>query len=550
VSDPEPLAPDPPSSENLIAVDLELSPEFDALRVGEGGHAQRLARGAVLQQGAQVIRLVGGFFVLTLLAHRLSLAELGTYTILLSLITYVAFVKSSVMNAAVTGVAEAAGTRDVARLSAIVSTGLVIYSVIGIISGIALCGFGLALLPSLNIPHRLYHSAQLGVVGLSVVTLLSWPLQIFDDLLRGLQRFAAVSVLEISAMVVYVSGATVLAFTGAPVWSLVTLNAGIPLLMGLACLVALRRLGIRVGVSLRLIDRQESRRFGSFSGLLLVSGVADLATYSLDRFILSAFRSPSVVGLYEGPLGAQNMIRYLNGVLTSPGVPVTATFLASGDLERVRGLCLRAIRYAFAATVPFVVVMIVDSGPVLGVWLGARFRTQATPAAVFSSWWLIGANFGFIAMILYGGRRTRLMVVGSWSGAIVNVGLALLLTRSLGIYGPIIGSMTGLTVSLAIWLPYSLKVAGVHWGEAAREAWLPAYLTGLVLAGVLYGLRYGLGLISPLAVVLTMVLAPVLYWALYALVWLRPDERQLALHSIGLSPERLRFPRGRARRTP
>ncbi len=542
MSDPE--LPLPGLPERPIAVETGLAPEFDALAVSEGGHAERLARGAVLQQGAQVIRLIGGFAVLTLLAHRLSLAELGTYTILLSLITYVAFVKASVMNAAVTGVAEAAGTGEVARLSAIVSTGLGIYCVIGVISGLALCAVGLALLPSLNIPHRLYHSAQLGVVGLSVVTLLSWPLQIFDDLLRGLQRFAAVSVLEIGAMIVYVSGATALALVGAPVWMLVTLNAGIPLLMGLTCLLALRRLGIRVRVSPRLIDRRESRRFGSFSGSLIVSGVADLATYSLDRFILSAIRSPALVGRYEGPLGAQNMIRYLNGVLTSPGVPVTATFLASGDLARVRELCLRAIRYAFAATVPFVVIMIVDSGPVLALWLGERFRSQATPAAVFASWWLIGANFGFIAMILYGGRRTRRMIIGSWSAALVNVALTIPLTSALGIYGPIIGSMTGLTVSLAIWLPYSLRSAGLSWREAAREAWVPAYLTGVVLAGMLYGARYGLGLVSAPAVGLTLVLAPVVYWSIYGLVWLRPDERRLAMRAIGLSPERLRRRRG------
>lgn len=481
-----------------------------------------------------MLRLVGGFFVVTLLAHRLSFSQLGTYTILLSLITYVTFVKSSVMNAAVIGVAEAAGRAEPERLSVIVSTGFTIYAVIGVLSGIGLCVLGLAVLPGLHIPHALYGDAQLGVVGLSAVTLLSWPLQIFDDLLRGLQRFAAVSVLEISAMVVYVTGASVLAFTRAPIWSLVTLNAGIPLLMGLACRLALRRLGVVVRVSPRLVDRREARRFGSFSGLLVVSGVADLATYSVDRFILSAFRSPALVGRYEGPLGAQNLIRYLNGVLNAPGIPVTATFLAVRDHERVKELCLRALRYGFAATIPFVVVMIVDSGPVLETWLGNRFGSVATPAAVFASWWLIGANAGLVGMILMGGRFTRRLVATSWLGAVVNVGLAIPLTSALGIYGPIIGSMVGLTITMAFSLPFALRTSGVRWREAATQAWLPAYLTGAVLAGLLLLARYGLDLTSKPAVVVTLVMAPLLYWGLYALVWLRPDERQLALHAIGL----------------
>jgi O-antigen/teichoic acid export membrane protein len=511
-----------------------LLPEFDPLGPAEGGHAHRLARGAVLQQGAQVARLVGGFFVITLLAHRLSFAELGTYTILLSLITYVTVVKASVMNAAVIGVAEAAGRHEPERLNVIVSTAFAIYTVIGVLSSVALCAFGLVLLPSLNIPHQLYHDAQLGVIGLSAVTLLSWPFQIFDDLLRGLQRFSAVSMLEISAMVAYVGGACALVFAAAPIWALVTLNAGIPLLMGLVCLLMLRRLRIAIRVSPRLVERREARRFGSFSGLLMISGVADLATYSLDRFILSAVRSPALVGKYEGPLGAQNLIRYLNGVLNAPGVPVTANFLAADDRDRVRELCLRALRYGFAATIPFVVLMIVYAGPILETWLGERFGAVAAPAALFCSWWLVGANTGMVGMVLMGGRHTRRLVVLSWAGAIVNVAFSIPLTVALGIYGPIIGSMAGFSVTLAFSLPFALRTAGVSWGTAARTAWGPAYATGLVLAAVLVVARYGLGLTSKPAVVVTLVVAPLFYWGLYARVWLRPDERELALHAIGL----------------
>jgi O-antigen/teichoic acid export membrane protein len=528
------MSADGPADEARRVGDTGLLPELDPLAITGGGHGQRLARGALLQQGAQVLRLAGGFFVVTLLAHRLTFSQLGTYTILLSLITYVSFLKASVTNAAVVGIAEAAGREEHGHLSVIVSTGFVVYTAIGVLSGVALCGLGLAVLPGLNIPHQLYHSAQLGVIGLSAVTLLSWPVQIFDDLLRGLQRFAAVSVLEISAMVVYVAGASALAFTGAPVWALVTLNAGIPLLMGLACLLALRRLGIGLRVSSRLVQRRELRRFGSFSGLLVVSGVADLATYSLDRFILSALRSTALVGRYEGPLGAQNLIRYLNGVLNAPGIPVIASFLAAEDRERVRALCLRALRYGFAATIPFVVIMIVDSGPVLQTWLGNRFGAMATPAAVFSSWWLVGANAGMIGMVLMGGRHIRRLVAISWLGAVVNVGLAIPLTSALGIYGPIIGSMTGFAVTLAFSLPFSLRQVGLRWRDAAQEAWVPSYMTGAVLAAALVGARYGLGLTSKPAIVATLVIAPLLYWALYALVWLRPDERHLVLQALGL----------------
>ena len=58
------------------------------------------------------------------------------------------------------------------------------------------------------------------------------------------------------------------------------------------------------------------------------------------------------------------------------------------------------------------------SGNVRGVH---RFGQVAAPAALFSSWWLVGANTGIVGMVLMGGRYTRRLVAISWLGAIVNV---------------------------------------------------------------------------------------------------------------------------------
>jgi O-antigen/teichoic acid export membrane protein len=478
------------------------------------------------------MRMVGGFAVITVLAHRLSLSALGTYTILLSLITYVAFVKASVMNAAVVGVATAVGERRPEQLDVVVSTGLLIYTAIGVVSGVALAAIGLAVLPALHIPRTLHHAAEVGVIGLAVATLISWPLQIFDDLLRGLQRFAAVSALEIFAMVVYVTGALIMAFSGAPVWALVTWNASIPLLMGLACLLALGALGVGVHVSPRSVTRREARRFGSISGLLLVGGVADLAVYSIDRFALSAIRSPATVGRYEGPLGAQNMIRYLNGVLSAPVVPIATSFLAAGDHERVHELFLRGLRYCYAATVPFSVLMIVYAAPVLRLWLGDKFGSTGTAASVFCAWWLVGASSGMVGTVMVAAGQVKRLVAGSWIAAGVNVALVFALTSSLGIYGPIVASMSAFAAALAYTLPVAMRTARVGWGESARRAWLPALSTGAGLAIVLLVARWVLDLTSKPATAVVALSAPLLYWVAYAVLWATPDERQLALDAV------------------
>ena len=526
----EPAAGAPPQ--------IALGPEFDPLGPAAGNHGERLARGALLQQGAQIIRLIGGLVVVTVLAHRLSFSALGTYTILISMITYVMFVKSSVMNAAVVGIAKATAERDRGRIDVVVSTGLSIYVLIGLVSGGALCAIGLLVLPSLHIPAGLYHEARIGVIGLAAATALSWPVQIFDDLLRGMQRFSAVSCLEIFGMVVYMAGALVLVFLGAPVWALVTWNASIPLLQCLACLVALPLLGIRVRVDPRLVERGELRRFGSFSGLLTLSGVAELAIYSVDRFALSAFRSPAAVGRYEGPLGAQNMIRYLNGVLSAPVIPIATAFFANHDTERVRELFLRGQRYCYAATVPLSVTMVVYAAPILKLWLGDRFGSTGTAASIFCAWWIVGANSGMVTTMLIASGRIKRLVVNSWLAGAVNGALVFTITERFGLYGPIVASLCAFAASMAFTLPYSMRLAGAGWRDSLREAWWPALSLGAVLGAVLWAARWELHLVGGPATLAVVLIAPVLYWLAYAVVFLTDDERHLALYALHLRASR------------
>jgi O-antigen/teichoic acid export membrane protein len=493
-------------------------------------HADRLARGALLQQGAQVIRLLGGFGVLTLLARELSLSELGLYGILLSLTSYAQYLKSSVMNAAVLGVADTLDDRD--RVATVVSTGLVIYTAVGLVAAVVLGAIGLIALPILDIPSDLENTARVGVAGLAIVTAIGWPVQIFDDLLRGQQRFAAVSVLEILATVLSVLGMVGLVVAGAPVWALVTWNAAIPLVTGLCCLAALRVLGVRVGIASRHVTRAEMRRFGSVSGLLTVAGIADVVTYSVDRFILGAIRNAAAVGLYEGALQVQNVVRYLNGVLTQPIVPAARRFLAEGDTRRTQELLVRGLRYSLAATVPFVVVLCVASGPILETWLGAKFRAVEAEAAVFVGWWLVGANGGLSTTVLTSAGRFRTMAVLSWVVVGINVGVTLGLTPGLGIWGPVLGAVISFTVALAYSLPLAVRLSRVGWRTVAVQAWLPAYSTAAIIAAALVLIRVTVGLPAGVVTVVVAGAAVVGYWLLYATLWLAPDERALVRRTL------------------
>ena len=61
----------------------------------------------------------------------------------------------------------------------------------------------------------------------------------------------------------------------------------------------------------------------------------------------------------------------------------------------------------------------------------------------------------------------------------------------------------------------------------AREAWLPAYVTGAVVGAALLAVRLTVTFDSLVQLAGSRLLAMLLYWAIYYAAWLRPSERVL-----------------------
>jgi hypothetical protein len=60
------------------------------------GHARRLATGSLVQQMSQITGLLAMLLILTVLARRLSLTELGVYGILSSLAGYLLVIQNAI----------------------------------------------------------------------------------------------------------------------------------------------------------------------------------------------------------------------------------------------------------------------------------------------------------------------------------------------------------------------------------------------------------------------------------------------------------------------
>jgi PST family polysaccharide transporter len=491
-----------------------------------GATERHVARGALLQQVSQVWGTLCMLVMITVLARRLGLTEFGVYGLFVSVAGYLLIVQLSIEGAAVRAIAGARSEEDRER---VFTSAIRLYAAGGILAGLAIAALGILLAGVLGIPADLRPEARVGVLILAGLTALGWPAKVFQDLLRGMQLFGASALAEMVAYGVVCGGVVAMAYLDAPLSLLIGLGGALSATVGFWCAVIARAFRVPIPYRRAAADRATTRELLAVSGYLLVSGLADLFIYSADRVILAAFKGAGAVGLYEGAVRPQNLLRTLHGTLVLTVAPVASGLRADDDQWRNQQLLVRGTRYVLAIVAPVATILVVLASPILEVWLGDRYTAAAPALAILAAYWILGGNTGVMGGMLLAAGRVRALAIYAWAGAVSNIVLALSLTPSLGLKGVAIGIAVPPAVLMPWFIGLAVREFDVRVADLARGAWLPAYVSCAALAAGLLLLRsvvhpHSLVVVGALAVGgLAAVLA--LYW----LVWFDASERRLVL---------------------
>jgi O-antigen/teichoic acid export membrane protein len=486
--------------------------------------ARRLATGSLAQQLAQVAGLLAMFAIVTVLARRLTLAELGAYGLLNALAGYLLIVQNAAAGAAVRGMASA---RDDAEGSAAFSTAGLIYVAAGALAGVLLGLLGVVLAATLDLSDDLAREVRLGGLAAGVATLLGWPVTVYRDALRARSRLVLAARAELVGIALYAALFLGLAFADAPLWLLIGASASVPLLAGLACAVAATAVGLPWRLRPRTASRGAARDFARLAGFISLSEASSAAVYVIARTVLGLFRSPGAVGLLEGPIRIHNLVRALNGAVTVSVLPAATRFHADGDRRRLAELLVRGSRYALAGIVPLAVVSMTLAEPILLAWLGEPFDEGATALTILMGHWLLNGVAGVAAAVLIATDRASDLARWAVAVAVGSVVLAVALAEPLGVDGVAIA----LAAPYLVLFPYLLRLtsgaAGVPVQDILRRAVAPAWALGAVLAVALVAVRELADPQGALAVLGVAGVGLAGYWLAYYALVLDAGERRL-----------------------
>ncbi|MBA3263400.1 MAG: oligosaccharide flippase family protein [Thermoleophilaceae bacterium] len=487
------------------------------------GEARLLASGALLQQVAQGAGLLVLLTIVTILARRLSVAELGAYGLVASLAGYLLVLRNSVASSAVRAMAAVAG----AERRLVFSAAAALYAVAGLATGLLIAGAGV-LIAGLILEGGLASDARVGSLGLGALTAAGVAASVWLDALRAERQFVRAAGTEIAAVLLYLVSMLVLIFAGAGLGALIAASGALPLYSGSLSALVARRAGLGLRLQPSAATRPRVMAIVPTAGWLLVVELCNMAMYAFSRVILGAYRSPTAVGQFEGPVRAHNLLYALGGALAVPVVPSASRYVATDDERRLRDLVVRGTRYTLALFVPVCVTLIVLAGPILEVWLGDRYGDGDLALAILVSYWLLYGGLVVTPGFLVGAGRAREVARIMVCVAGANLVLSLVLTPELGLEGPALGTAVPFVLAFPFMLRLGLRASGASLADLARRAWAPNYLFGAALAACLLAGRAVLPMDQTAAVMGLAAGGVLLYWgAFYALV-LAPGERELA----------------------
>lgn len=394
-----------------------------------------------------VVRLVNvglALITVSVAVDALGTVLFGVAATLATITGLVGFADLGIGQGLLTKLAHAHGRDDLAEMRALVSSAWTTLLALGV----AVAGVGVLLTVALpwtellGAPADEAGQVRLAVLVFFLATGAAIPFGIGQRVLVGLQRGAEVSVWLLVTSVAVLVGVCGAGAADAQLWVFVLVTVGGPVLVALMqTLVVLGRTHVHLRPSLRLVTRAKVRELLSVGGLFLALSIAVAVAYQTDALVVSAVLGAASAAVFAVTLRLFTVVTGLFGGLTQQLWPALAEALARNDLawvrSRFRGVLLLTTGIAAALSLGLVIL----GRPFIRWWVGDALVPSVGLLVAFALWTTYSLAMTQCSYLLNAASVVGPQIVMATAMAVVNVPLSIMLTRSIGLPGPLYGSL-------------------------------------------------------------------------------------------------------------
>jgi O-antigen/teichoic acid export membrane protein len=414
---------------------IPMMPERPAARYTRVGGGL-VARNALLNMIGLGLPLIVGLLTIPVIVRSLGTQRFGILSLIWVVFGYFGFLDLGLGRATTKFAAEALGRGEIENIPKFLWTTVSFQIVLGFVGAILLSvSTPLLVERILNIPPAFVDEARTTFYWIAWAIPLTILSTSFRGILEAAQRFDLVNAVKIPASAAFYLFPLIgilLGFNLPGIVALLVLSRFLSLL-GWAVLSA----RVFPVLKKRIVFQKDAigplLRFG---GWVTLSAVIWPILSSIDRFFIGARMTIESVSFYSAPYEVVMRLGIIPGSLALTLFPAFSALGGSGEFERTRTLYGRSVKFLLVMSALVAVPLFLFAGPVLKIWLGAKFAEQST--VVFQVL-LIGFLCNSLSSVpfglLQGIGRADLPTKVQLAELVVYVPLLWVMIRWLGIVG-------------------------------------------------------------------------------------------------------------------
>ncbi len=189
------------------------------------------------------------------------------------------------------------------------------------------------------------------------------------------------------------------------------------------------------------IDTSVAKNLFAVGGMFFVLQISCAIQSQADNVIIANMLGAEAVASYAICMKLFLMVPMLYSLLLTPLWPAYREAVANEDMQWVKQIFLKSMRWALLISIPSAFALVILGGEIIEIWVGHEAIPSNT-LLIGCGIWLVFTTIGnAIAVFLNGLQLIKIQLIVATSSGIMNVVLSIWLIKIIGVSGAIFGSV-------------------------------------------------------------------------------------------------------------
>lgn len=339
-------------------------------------------------------------------------------------------------------VSEYMAKKDNLNLTRVINSTLFVFVVVGVfISIFIILSINLGALSLFNITPDKINSAKNVFYIASILALFSWPANVVNNAIEGLQEYHKVNIINFVTRIIGITATITFALLGFSI-EIIYLASNLGLIISWFWkFIYLRRSLPFWRINLNEVHRDTLKMLVGFSLWMLLLQISSLLTYQTDKIIISTMLPVSMLTVYYVLYKPIEIIKTLTSFLRIAIMPAASELHSTKGLAGLKGLIYRASRYFVGLNAPLTIIGLFLSKPFIELWMGYEYTEYIYVTQIYCASLLLLQTNGLLGEVYFGTGKVKRVAILAIIISVFNVILSIILVKSIGFPGVLIATL-------------------------------------------------------------------------------------------------------------